>query len=93
MADHLSLTDNQRDIDAIVESQTGEESADGEGPEGVRARGRDRGQEPNAVAEHQCGNPASVVGDPSEEQTADDGAAEEDRLRRRYEVFPVTYPI
>ena len=87
------LTDNQRDVDAIVESQTSKKSADGEGPEGVRARGRDRGQEADAVAQHQGGNPPFVIGDPSEEETADDGAAEEDRLCRRDEILLVTYPI
>lgn len=88
-----SLTDDQRDVDAVVERQTGEKSAEGEGPEGIRARGSDWGQEPDAVAEHQGGDPASVIGDPSEEQAADDGATEEDRLCRRYEVLLVTYPI
>lgn len=89
----MSLTDNQWDVDAIVESQTGKKSANGKGPEGIRTRSCDRGQEPDAIAEHQGGNPASVVGNPSEEQTADDRAAEEDRLCRRYEVLPATYPI
>lgn len=88
-----SLTDDQRDVDAIVESQTSKKSANGKGPKGIRTRSCDRGQEPNAIAEHQGGNPTSVVGNPSEEQTADDGAAEEDRLCRRYEVLLVTYPI
>jgi len=37
------LTDNQRNVDAIIESQTGKKSADGEGPEGIRARSCDRG--------------------------------------------------
>lgn len=36
-----SLTDDQRDVDAVVERQTGEKSAEGEGPEGIRARGSD----------------------------------------------------
>jgi len=87
------LTDNQRNVDAIIESQTGKKSADGEGPEGIRARSCDRGQESHAIAEYQGGNSAFVIGDPSEEEATDDGAAKEDRLCRRYEILPVTYPI
>lgn len=90
---YQGLTDNQRDVYAVVESQTGKKSADGEGPEGVRACGSDWCQKGNAVAQHQGGNPSLVIGDPSKQETADDGAAEEDRLCRRDEIFPVTYPI
>lgn len=76
------LTDDQRYIDAIVEGQAGEEPAQREGPEGARARGCDGGQERDDVAQHQRGDSPSVVGDPAEEEAADDRAAEEDRLCR-----------
>jgi len=87
------VTYNQWNIDAIVESQASEKPADAKGPEGVGARGGDRGQKGDAVAGHQGWYPALVIGDPSEEEAADDGAAEEDGLCRRDEISLVAYPI
>lgn len=87
------LTDDQRDVDAIVKSHAGEESANGEGPEGPCTRGRDGRQQSEAVAQHQGGDASPVISDPSEEEAAHDRAAEEDRLCRRHEILPVAYPI
>jgi hypothetical protein len=47
----------------------------------------------NEIASSERRNSSVTIGDPAEQQSTDDGSAEEDRLRERREVCVVTHPV
>lgn len=69
--------------ETVVEGEADEESAQGKLPETVRQYGGNTRQESGNVRADQRRNPAVSVGDPSEDQAAEDGADEEDALGGR----------
>lgn len=66
--------------EAVVEGDADEEPAEAEGREVVDGGGGDATQEPYDVGPHQGWYPAVPVGQPAEDEPAEDGAHEEDGL-------------
>lgn len=82
-------TENIHHGEAIVEGEADEEPAQRKLPETSGQGGRDARQEAGDIGTNQRRYSAVSVGDPSEDQAAEDGADEEDALggRRQRTVF------
>ena len=72
------LTQNVHHGEAVVESHSHEEAAHAEGAEGAAEGRGDAADEAHEVGAHEGRDAAEAIGDPAEDQAAEDGAAEED---------------
>ena len=73
-------TENVHESKAIVEGHAHEESREGEQSETVRVGGDDTGHGADQVAHDQRRNAAQPVGQETQQNSAEDASAEEERL-------------